>query len=101
MNSTLELRKIALEIFHRTLGAIDVESVVRASVGRDGDHCQIGGETIDLSRFKRLVVIVIGKAGVPMARAVEDLLGDRISDGLVATNAMTGQSPRRLPVIVG
>jgi hydroxypyruvate reductase len=101
MNSTPDLRKIALEIFHRTLRAIDVESVVRASVGRDGDHCRIGDETIDLSRFRRMIVIAIGKAGVPMARAVEDLLGDRISDGLVATNAMTGRSPRRLPVIVG
>src|SRR5262245_3288021 len=101
MNSTPDLRNIALEIFHRTLGAIDVESVVRASVGRDGDHCRIVDETVDLSRFKRMIVIAIGKAGVPMARAVEDLLGDRISDGLVATNAVTGRSPRRLPVIVG
>jgi len=101
MNSTPDLRKIALEIFHRTLGAIDVESVVRASVGRDGDHCRIVDETVDLSRFKRMIVIAIGKAGVPIARAVEDLLGDRISDGLVATNAVTGRSPRRLPVIVG
>jgi hydroxypyruvate reductase len=36
-----------------------------------------------------------------MARAVEDALGGRIADGLVVTNAIVGESPRSLPVIVG
>jgi glycerate 2-kinase len=101
MNSTPDLRNIALEIFHRALAAIEVESVVRACVRLDGDHGQIGGDAVDLSRFNRVIVIAIGKASLPMARTVEDLLGDRISDGLVATNAIIGQMPRLLPVTIG
>jgi hydroxypyruvate reductase len=101
MNSTLNLREIALEIFHRALAAIDVESVVRASVRLDTDRLLIGANVVDLSRFKRVVVIAVGKASVPMARAVEDSLGGRITDGLVVTNALIGQSPQLLPVIVG
>ncbi|HEY6402599.1 MAG TPA: DUF4147 domain-containing protein, partial [Blastocatellia bacterium] len=50
---------------------------------------------------KRLVVIAVGKASVPMALAVEDILGDRVSDGLVVTNAVIGRPPRLWPVIVG
>src|SRR5215468_3606137 len=101
MNSTSDLRNIALEIFQRTLAAIDVESVVRASVRLDADRLLIGADEVDLSRFKRVIVIAVGKASVPMARAVEDSLGDSIIDGLVVTNAMIGRPPRLLPVMVG
>ncbi len=101
MNTTQELRKTALEIFHRTLNAIDVESVMGGSVRLNEERLLIGEEAVDLSRFKNVIVIAIGKAGVPMARAVEDVLGDRISGGLVATNAVIGRSPRALPVIIG
>jgi len=101
MNSTPNLRDIALEIFQRTLAAIDVESVVRASVRLDDDRLLVGAHEVDLSRFKRVVVIAVGKASVPMARAVEDSLDARIADGLVVTNAMIGLPPRLLPVMVG
>lgn len=101
MNSTPDLRAIALEIFHRTLAGIDVESVVRGYVRLNGNQLLIGDDAVDLTQFRRVVVMAIGKAGVPMARAIEGVLGGRISDGLVATNAVIGQSPRLLPVIIG
>lgn len=101
MNSTPNLRDIALEIFHRALAAIDVESVARASLRPDADQLLIIDEPVDLSRFKRVVVIGVGKASVPMARAVEDSLGPPLAGGLVVTNAVVGESPRALPVIVG
>src|SRR5262245_62709979 len=101
MNSTPNLREIALEIFHRTLTVIDVEAVVRAYVRLDADRLLIGANEVDLSRFNCVVVIAVGKASVPMARAVEDSLGARLADGLVVTNAMIGPPPRLLPVMVG
>jgi len=101
MNLSPDLRNIALEIFHRALAAIDVESVVRAFVRLEGDYVKIGEDAVELSRFKRVNVIAIGKASAPMARAVEKILGDRISGGLVAANAVIGQPPRLLPVIIG
>jgi glycerate 2-kinase len=101
MNSTPNLRDIALEIFHHALAAIDVESVARASLRPDADQLLIIDDLVDLSRFKRVVVIAVGKASVPMARAVEDSLGGRIAGGLVVTNAVVGESPRLLPMIVG
>jgi hydroxypyruvate reductase len=101
MSSTPDLRNIALEIFHRTLAAIDVESVTQAYTRLNGDQLVIGKEEIDLAQFKRIIVIAIGKASVPMARAVEAILDDRINDGLVATNAVIGSLPQHLPVILG
>src|SRR5215510_10634688 len=101
MNPTPNLRDIALEIFQRTLAAIDVESVVRASVRLNADRLLIDANEVDLSRFNRVVVIAVGKASVPMARAIEDSLAPPLADGLVVTNAMIGRPPRLLPVMVG
>src|SRR2546427_1339386 len=99
--SSTDLKTIALEIFRRTLVAIDIEKIARESARREGDRLVVGGEEIDLAQFKRVVVIAVGKASVPMARAVEDSLGDHITDGLVVTNAVIGRPPRLLPVIIG
>jgi glycerate 2-kinase len=96
-----ELREIALNIFHRTIAAIDIESVVRARLHSDGTWLLIGEESVDLQSYLRVVVIGIGKACVPMARAVEQLLEDRIADGLLVTNTVVGEPPRRLPVLLG
>jgi len=101
LQSSIDLRSITLEIFHRALAAIDVERVVREGVRRDGDRLVVGGESIDLAQFNRVIVVAVGKASVPMARAVEDAIGDRINDGLVVTNAVVGRPPRLLSVIVG
>ncbi|MFN7947268.1 MAG: DUF4147 domain-containing protein [Blastocatellia bacterium] len=101
MNSLTELRTAALQIFHRTLTAIEVESVVRSALRTDGGKIVIGETQCDLTHLSRIIVIGIGKASVAMARAVEGILGDRISGGLVVTNALTGAAPQRLPVLIG
>jgi glycerate-2-kinase len=101
MDPTLDLREIALGIFTSTLAEIDVEAVVRGRVRLEGVRLLAGESTINLAQFRRVIVIAVGKAGVPMARAVEGALGDRIGDGLVATNAAPGELPRLLPVVIG
>ena len=48
-------------------------------------------ERLDLGRFRRVVVVGGGKASGAMALAVEDVLGDRVTAGLVAVKeAATG-----------
>ncbi|HWQ31312.1 MAG TPA: DUF4147 domain-containing protein [Blastocatellia bacterium] len=101
MNSQTELRTAALQIFQRTLAAIDVESVVRSALRLDGERLMTGATQCDLTRLSRILVIGIGKASVAMARAVEGILGNRISGGLVVTNALTGAAPQRLRILIG
>jgi hydroxypyruvate reductase len=101
MNSLTELRTAALQIFHRTLAAIEVESVVRSALRVDGEKLVIGATQCDLTRLSRIIVIGIGKASAAMARAVDSVLGERISGGLVVTNALTGAAPLRLPILIG
>lgn len=100
MISTSELRETALKIFHQTLAAIDAETVVKSHLRLSGDLLSVGDGIYDLSKFSRLLVIAIGKASEPMARAAEQVLGERITDGLVVSNAVIGESPK-LPVMIG
>jgi glycerate 2-kinase len=39
--------------------------------------------TLDLDRFRRIFLVGGGKATAPMARALEDLLGERINGGII------------------
>ncbi len=94
------LAQTAVEIFTRTLAAIDVERVTRNSVRREGDFLTIGDERIDLSNFDHVLVIGIGKACVGMARALEEILGRNLTGGLLATNAVVGAAPSRLRVVI-
>ncbi len=101
----MELRTIAQQIFQETLAAIEVETVVRQHLQSNGAQLRIADESLDeslaLNDFKRIVVIALGKASVPMARAAESVLGEFITGGLVVTNAVLGAPPRRLPCVFG
>lgn len=75
--------RIATDIFHAALAAVDPYNAVRQALNIQGDALIAGGASYVLSGFSRIVVIGAGKATARMAQAVEDILGDRISDGLI------------------
>ncbi|MEF8841514.1 MAG: DUF4147 domain-containing protein [Haloarculaceae archaeon] len=53
----------------------------------DGDALGVRGETYDLAGFDRVLVLGGGKAAGGLARALEELLGDRIDGGAVVLDA--------------
>lgn len=79
-------RRTLLEIADRALDAIDPEAAVADAVGRDGDTLRIGGHSIDLGAFDRVVVIGFGKAAVPMGRAVGGILANAPISGVLVTS---------------
>ncbi|MCF8034443.1 MAG: glycerate kinase [Desulfarculaceae bacterium] len=78
-----QLRQDAKEIIDTALAAVDPFRAVSQSLHLEGDTLTIDGEAMDLSRFARIIVVGAGKAGAPMAQAVESVLGDRVGDGRV------------------
>lgn len=76
-------RTRALAILEAALQAVDPGNAVRAQVQRNGDLLIIAGSTYDLSQYARVLVVGAGKAGAPMAQAIEHLVGDRIDAGIV------------------
>jgi glycerate 2-kinase len=65
------------------LEAVDPGVAVREHLHREKNQLLLSGKTYDLSAYRRIVLIGAGKAGVPMAQASAELLGDYLEGGLV------------------
>lgn len=76
-------RAAAAAIWEAALAAGDVTPLLEAALTRRGSSLAVGDRSFDLTRVERLLVLGCGKAGAAMARAVEGLLGDRVSEGFV------------------
>lgn len=73
----------APSIIAKSLAAVDpYQAIMRAVVVR-GRTLSIDGQNFDLDAFQRILVVSIGKAAGLMAKAVDDLLGEKISAGIV------------------
>ena len=79
---TEDLRKAAGEIFQAALDAANPRIAIHRHVRREGERLLANGAVYDLSRG-RVYVVGAGKACAAMAAAVEEVLGDRIRDGVV------------------
>ncbi len=93
MTRTLEkLRFDATEIFRHSLEPVNPYQAVKRFVRIQDGLIRLGrpGEDIaalNLDGYSRVLVVGGGKAGSPMARALESLFGARISTGLVNVKA--------------
>jgi glycerate 2-kinase len=82
------MRSQAETIFRASLKRVDPHEAVKRFVRFDGDTLLLhqGGEpedALDLQAFDRVFVVGGGKATAPMARAIEDILGERVSKGII------------------
>lgn len=75
--------KPLLDMFDAALSAADPYRAVIRALRVEGNTLTAGGSVYDLGVFDRVVVIGAGKATASMAAAVEDVLGDRIDQGVV------------------
>jgi len=77
--------RLAVEIYAEVLDAVRADRLVRNFVAVDGDRLTIQHRAYSLADYRRVIVAGAGKASVEMASAVKDLLGERISEGLIVT----------------
>ena len=75
----------ALSILESGLDAIDTTSAIRNSIKLNGDTLYVLGNEVDLSKFKRIKVVGFGKASAVAALALEEILGDKISEGVIVS----------------
>jgi len=89
------------EVIQAALAAVAPEPCLRRAVRFDGDILRVREERIDLSQIERTVVVGMGKASARMAAYLEDLLGSRISEGLVVTATGYAVPTKRVTVVEG
>jgi len=79
-----EKTKRTLEaIFWAGLKAVDPEEAIRRHVQLTADHLKVGEHEYPLASFERIIVTGFGKGTAPMAKALEEILGDRLTEGWI------------------
>lgn len=77
------MRQHAMEIFQAALTAADPQEAIKRYVKLADDGLQIGKHRFNFQDYDRILLVGAGKAGAPMAKALEDLLGERIAAGVI------------------
>lgn len=75
-----------LDIFNTALAAVDPYVAVQRFLSRKGNRLTLATtppQTFNLSTYERVLVVGAGKATAPMAQAVEEILGDALTGGLI------------------
>ena len=83
-----QMRSEAVQCFNASLTPVNPYEAVKRFVRTDGSRLTAGSiekpiADLNLDDYERIFIVGGGKATAPMAKAMEDLLGDRISKGLI------------------
>jgi len=98
--ATNKLRADALEILEAGYSAILTERVIKSKVVLDGNRLSVMGRDYDLDSYERIFFVGIGKCALDAAESMEELLGDRITDGVVI-DVRSGASLKHLKIYQG
>ena len=93
------MRGDAASIFESAVAAVDAQECVKRFVKLEGRTLRIGEVDYDLESFERVLVVGTGKASPRMGVALEDVLGDRISDGVINTKYEHSEPLRRIRTV--
>lgn len=94
-----DLRAAALSIVEAGIARGDPAVGARAKIRRDGRMLWVDGQSYDLDSVGRIWVVGAGKASFTIAAVLEDILGDRIAGGLLATKKGDCRRLKRIEVI--
>lgn len=84
-NLNREARRIALDAIEGAIESVDPKRLIKSKVALSNGRLIVNGKLFDLKSFRRIFVIGGGKASGYMAEAIEEILGERISDGIIVT----------------
>jgi glycerate-2-kinase len=98
----IAVRRVVLEILESILRALDSHRIIHDILQLEGDVLRIGNGRWDLRSKRRIFVLGAGKAANAMARAVEEVLGERITQGLVIVKQLEAiDNLKRIELVVG
>ena len=76
-------RELALDALNAALEAADPKVIIKSQVKVERDILKIRNFSFNLNEYRNIFVVGGGKASGYMAEALEELLGDRITDGII------------------
>ncbi|RLD04865.1 MAG: glycerate kinase [Chloroflexota bacterium] len=90
----------AARILEASLKAVDPAVAVRRHLTRQGNALTLQGAIYNLNDYRRVFLIGIGKACLPMAQAAAEILGDDLTEGILIPKADPALSLPSLPASV-
>ncbi len=104
LDTLSRLKADALLLFKKGIDAVNGYKVVKDALRLDGDVLTVVAQgklkQLQLSQFKRIHLIGVGKASVSMARAAKEVLGERVQSSFVVTKYHHAQdAPSDLRVV--
>ena len=88
-------------LFEETLMRLSVERVLADQVTCADGILTVGHDTLDMSRYRKLITVAIGKAAIPMLEKFSDIVAPQTLTGVVATLGPVGQSLPGFTVFTG
>jgi len=76
-------RRLALESLEAALNAVDPKQMLKSNLLLKDSTLKVGTYCLNLREFKNVYVVGGGKASGSMAEALEDVLGNHITSGLI------------------
>src|SRR5664279_6493638 len=81
--ATNDNRKVVLDLIEAAFTSVAPQEVFKQNFSLNGDILKIQDNTYDLSKFDRLFLLGFGKGSAGNCKILEELLGDKVTDGYV------------------
>lgn len=79
------------------IDAVNPAAAIRTYVKRDAEDILVGNEVYHLNDYENTYVVGAGKAGAPMSIALSEILGEKLTKGIVIIkDGFTGEAKSRL-----
>ncbi|MDR2077291.1 MAG: glycerate-2-kinase family protein [Desulfovibrio sp.] len=95
------LRGHLLDILDAGLARAVPEAGTRRAARREGRFLLIDGQTYNLGSYERVLVLGVGKGSLPIAVALEGILGESLTEGLVVVKKGETRKLGRIRVLEG
>ncbi len=82
----MHLQEDAKNIFYEALRACDTPSLIKKRIQLSNNILRIDDDELLLTKFNEILLIGFGKASIEMGMAIEEILGDKLTQGILVTN---------------
>lgn len=81
-----DAQEVALDCVTTGIAAANPETVIPELISLNGNDLTVAGSTYDLGDYERVLIVGGGNAAATVTRALEDVLGDWLANGVVVTD---------------
>jgi len=100
-NGLIEGRKLVLDVMERTLNQVNYYNIIKRIMTLEGDVLRARELKFDLKKFNNVYLVGGGKNASFMALALEEILEDKIRDGIIIEKKGSKQKTAIIPLIEG